>query len=58
MLQMGMKMQNIQFKTPKINPQSNPNKFGDGKRSKLTWRGLEWWLSAGNECKSCGNVRK
>jgi len=35
-LQMGMKMQNIQFKTLKINPQSNPNKFGGEKRSKIT----------------------
>jgi len=30
-LQMGMKMENIRFKTPKINPQSNPNKFGGEK---------------------------
>jgi len=29
---MGMKTQNIWFNTPKINPQSNPNKFGGGKR--------------------------
>jgi len=26
-LQTGMKTENIRFKTPKINPQSNPNKF-------------------------------
>jgi len=42
-LQMGMKMENIWFKTPKINPQSNPNKFGGEKRSKIIWRSSEWW---------------
>jgi len=40
-MQMGMKTHNIRLKTPKINPQSNPNKFGGEKRSKLTWRRLE-----------------
>jgi len=30
---MGMKTQNIRFKMPNINPQSNPNKFGGEKRS-------------------------
>jgi len=35
-LQMGMKTENIRFKTPKVNPQSNPNKFGGEKRSKIT----------------------
>ena len=35
-LQMGMKTENIWFKMPKINPQSNPNKFGGEKRSKIT----------------------
>jgi len=42
-LQMGMKTENIWFKTPKINPQSNPNKFGGEKCSKITWRSSEWW---------------
>jgi len=45
-LQMGMKIENIKFETPKINPQSNPNKFGCEKRSKITWRSSEWWSPA------------
>jgi len=35
-LQMEMKTENIQFKTPKINPKSNLNKFGGEKCSKIT----------------------
>jgi len=42
-LQMGMKTENIEFKTPKIYPQSYPNKFGGEKRLKITWRSSEWW---------------
>jgi len=45
-LQMGMKTENIQFKMPKINPQSNPNKFGGEKCSKITWRSSKWWSPA------------
>ena len=36
MLQMGTKTKNVLFKIPKINPQSNPNKFSGLKRCKLT----------------------
>ena len=35
-LQMEMKTENIQFKTPKINPKANLNKFGGEKCSKIT----------------------
>jgi len=45
-LQIGMKTENIRFKMPKINPQSNSNKFGGEKRLKITWRSSEWWSPA------------
>jgi len=35
-MQTGMKTHYIQLKTPKINPQWNPNQFGGEKYSKLT----------------------
>jgi len=35
-MQIGMKTHNTRLKTPKINPQSNPNQFGGEKCSKLT----------------------
>jgi len=49
-LQMGMKTENIRFKTATINPQSNPNKFGGEKCLKITWRSSELWSPAEKLC--------